>query len=226
MMLCLAITIIIILFLFIFFILQKKRCISWLDSRFNFSNYFIKIQNRIHRQLPYGHIKKYELKCVWYWYPFYCLGGITLVSFVVLAITGIFLGFYYVPTEKEAYESIEKIMFDVPLGYMMRSIHHWAAHIMVASVVLHTFRVYFTGAYKKPREFNWCIGVILLILTIFFAYSGYLLPWDELSYWAANIGLNMLLSIPFIGGELASLIFGGSALSGGIILRMYVYHVY
>ena len=190
------------------------------------------------RQMPRSHAEKYELKTIWYWYPLYCLGGISFVSFIILTITGIILGFFYVPdgsllltTDDEivnpAWLSMQRIMADVPFGFIVRGMHHWAAHIMIAAVFLHMTRVYFTGAYKKPRELNWLIGVVLLLITIFFGYSGYLLPANNLSEGAANIGIYMTRASPLIGDAVATIMWGDiSTLSGIYILRMYWLHVF
>src|SRR3989304_4788157 len=177
-----------------------------------------KIVETDQRQLPRSHAEKYELKTIWYWYPLYCLGGISFIAFIILTITGIVLGFYYIPDgtvsrtsqleyTNPAYESLVKIMNEVPLGFIMRGVHHWGAHIMIAAVFLHMGRVYFTGAYKKPRELNWLLGVILLLITLAFGYSGYLLPANNLSEGAANIGINMSRASPVIGDQLATLLF-------------------
>ncbi|TLZ94063.1 MAG: hypothetical protein E6K04_02200 [Methanobacteriota archaeon] len=119
------------------------------------------------------------------------------------------------------------IMNDIPFGFIIRGMHHWAAHIMIAAVFLHMCRVYFTGAYKKPRELNWLLGVVLLLLTLAFGYSGYLLPANNLSEGAANIGINMSRASPVIGDQLARLLFGDiNTLSGVYILRFYWLHVF
>jgi len=193
----------------------------------------------IQRQMPRSHAEKYELKTIWYWYPLYCLGGIAFVAFIFTTITGIILGFYYIPDGRvainpasqtyssPAYESMLTIMNDIPLGFIVRGMHHWAAHIMIAAVFLHMVRVYFTGAYKKPRELNWIIGVILLLLTLFFGYSGYLLPANDLSGGAVTIGINMAKATPYIGDFLATLVFSGTDITtSNWILRMYWIHVF
>lgn len=188
----------------------------------------------IHRQMPTSHSDKYNVKSVWAWYPFYCLGGLSFVAFLELTITGIILGFYYWPdgtgmetgARSAAHKSIEYIMNEVPFGYIMRSLHHWGTHLMVAIVFLHMMRVFFTGAYKRPRELNWILGIILLNVTLFFGYSGYLLPADDLAVGAATIGINMANSLPIMGPIAASTVFGGVTLSGATITRMYWYHIF
>jgi cytochrome b6 len=185
----------------------------------------------INRQLPRSHSERYKLRTIWYWYPLYCLGGLAFVSFIILTISGVILAIYYVPNyvpqeEFHARESVDFIMNEVSLGYILRGVHHWGAHLMVACVFLHMMRVYFVGAYKKPRELNWVLGVLLLGLTFFFAYSGYLLPADQLAIAAATIGMNMFGSIPGIGEQVAALVFSGTDISAGLITRMYLLHVW
>ncbi|HYY48086.1 MAG TPA: cytochrome b N-terminal domain-containing protein, partial [Thermoplasmata archaeon] len=126
-----------------------------------------------------------------------------------------------------AWRSMLVIMNDIPFGFIVRGMHHWAAHIMIAATFLHMCRVYFTGAYKKPRELNWLLGVVLLLLTLAFGYSGYLLPANNLSEGAANIGINMSRASPTIGDQLAIFLFGDTnTLSGVYILRFYWFHVF
>jgi len=219
-----------------------RTVFGWIKSRFptvpyaEMTRVFTETDQR---QVPRSHAEKYELKTIWYWYPLYCLGGISFVAFIVLTITGILLGFFYVPDGRleinvatgdltnPAWRSMLTIMNDIPFGFIIRGMHHWAAHIMIAAVFLHMCRVYFTGAYKKPRELNWLLGVVLMLITILFGYSGYLLPANALSEGAANIGINMTRASPAIGDQLATLLFGDiNTLSGVYILRWYWIHVF
>jgi len=218
-----------------------RMIFGWIKSRFPMTPWTDLTRKAIQtdqRQMPRSHAEKYELKTIWYWYPLYCLGGISFVSFIILTITGIILGFFYVPDGSlqltrggdivnPAWLSMLRLMNDVPFGFIVRGMHHWAAHIMIAAVFLHMCRVYFTGAYKKPRELNWLLGVVLLLITILFGYSGYLLPANNLSEGAANIGINMTRASPLIGDALATLLWGDiNTLSGIYILRMYWLHVF
>src|SRR6187397_292313 len=130
----------------------------------------------------------------------WCMGGITFFLFLVLTFTGLLLMFYYRPTLEYAYVDIRALREDVPLG-IMREIHRWGAHAMVITVWLHMFRVFMTGSYKPPREFNWGIGVVLLVLTLLLSFTGYLLPWDQLAIWAVTVGTNMARAHPVIGHE-------------------------
>jgi quinol-cytochrome oxidoreductase complex cytochrome b subunit len=130
----------------------------------------------------------------------WCMGGLTFFLFLVESVTGILLMFYYRPVAAAAYSDIMALREDVPLG-IMREIHRWGAHAMVITVWLHMFRVFMTGSYKPPREFNWGIGVVLLVLTLLLSFTGYLLPWDQLAIWAVTVGTNMARAHPGIGHE-------------------------
>ncbi len=154
-----------------------------------------------------------------------CLGGLSFFLFILLTITGIFLMFYYTPTTEAAYQDIQRLSTDVAFGTLVRNMHRWGAHLMVLSVFLHMSRVFYHGAYKPPREFNWVVGVILLFLTLFLSFSGYLLPWDQLAYWAVTVGSNMAAASPVIGDQVQFALFGGVEVSGASLLRFYVLHV-
>jgi quinol-cytochrome oxidoreductase complex cytochrome b subunit len=128
----------------------------------------------------------------------WCAGGLSFFLFLVLTLTGVLLMFYYRPTVEYAYTDMVDLREQVPFG-IMREMHRWAAHAMVIMVMLHMFRVFMTGSYKPPREFNWVIGVILLVLTFLLSFTGYLLPWDQLAIWAITVGSNMAKATPFLG---------------------------
>ena len=130
----------------------------------------------------------------------WCMGGLTFFLFLVETITGLLLMFYYHPTAGDAYQDIKYLREDIPLG-VMRELHRWGAHAMVITVWLHMMRVFLTGSYKPPREFNWNVGVILLVLTLLLSFTGYLLPWDQLAIWAITVGSNMARATPGIGHE-------------------------
>ena len=130
----------------------------------------------------------------------WCMGGITFFLFLTLTFTGLLLMFYYRPTVEYAYADIVDLREHVPLG-IMRELHRWGAHAMVITVWLHMFRVFMTGSYKPPREFNWGIGVVLLVLTLLLSFTGYLLPWDQLAIWAITVGSNMARASPLVGYE-------------------------
>ncbi|MFB6195560.1 MAG: cytochrome bc complex cytochrome b subunit, partial [Haloplanus sp.] len=206
----------------------------WMDKRFRIVDYLELLETlyyRVNLQMPKSHTEQYDLdNKFWYWYPLYALGSFSTLAYVVAAVTGALLGFYYAPAQtgdpSTAYNSIAYIMTELQFGYMLRSMHRWSAQVMVAAVFLHMLRVYFTGAYKEPRELNWLLGIILISLTMVFGYTGYLLPWDQLAFWAGQIGVEMSLSIPLIGEWVAQLLFGGFTLSQATLQRMYIIHVF
>jgi quinol-cytochrome oxidoreductase complex cytochrome b subunit len=156
---------------------------------------------------------------------FYCFGGITFTLFIVQLLTGLLLSVHYTPSEEEAYKSIQRLHVSVPLGHLLRSVHHWAANLMVVMVTLHMLRVFITGSYKNPRELNWIAGAVLLLMTLGFGFTGYLLPWDQKAYWATVVGTNMLGSVPFIGPTLAAFVRGGAEVTGQTLLRFYSMHI-
>jgi len=151
----------------------------------------------------------------------FCLGGITAFLFVLEMVTGVFLMFYYHPSPEHAYQDMEALREIVSFG-VMRDLHRWAGHLMVITVFLHMVRVFITGAYKPPREFNWIVGVLLLVLTLSMSFTGYLLPWDQVSLWAVTVASNVAASLPFPGAR--TLLLGDHTVSGATLLRFYVLH--
>ncbi len=154
-----------------------------------------------------------------------CLGGLSFFLFILLTITGIFLMFYYTPSAETAYADIEALSTNVAFGSMVRNLHRWGAHLMVLSVFLHMSRVFYHGAYKPPREFNWVVGVVLLFLTLLLSFSGYLLPWDQLALWAVTVGTNMAGFVPVVGAQVKFALLAGVEVSAATLLRFYVLHV-
>ncbi len=166
------------------------------------------------------------------------MGGISFYLFVVLTFTGTLLMFYYHPVKAQAYRDILYLEHDVPYGKLLRNMHRWAGHLMVLTVWLHMFRVFLTGSYKKPREFNWCVGVILLVLTMLLSFTGYLLPDDQLGFWAVTVGTNMARATPLLGHEgpfgpqlgmtpyndVRFALLGGSIVDSAALLRAYIWH--
>ncbi len=130
----------------------------------------------------------------------WCMGGLTFFLFLVETVTGVLLMFYYRPTLEHAYNDILALRDVTTLG-ILRELHRWGAHAMVITIWLHMYRVFLTGSYKPPREFNWGVGVILLVLTLLLSFTGYLLPWDQLAIWAITVGSNMARATPFLGHE-------------------------
>ena len=155
---------------------------------------------------------------------FYTLGFATLFVFTIQAVTGIFLAMYYSASPDHAYDSINFIMYQVPFGAVVRGIHHWGASAMVVLVVLHMATVFTLGAYKYPRELTWMVGVILLIVTLGFAFTGYLLPWDQTAYWATVVGTNIPGTVPVVGEFLLFVIRGGAQLGALTLARFYAVH--
>jgi quinol-cytochrome oxidoreductase complex cytochrome b subunit len=153
------------------------------------------------------------------------LGLISLFLFLILAATGVLLMFYYVPSTTQAYGRMLDLRSSVAFGIILRNMHRWAAHGMVAVVFLHMCRVFFTGSYKPPREFNWNIGVALFLLTLFSSFTGYLLPWDQLAFWAITVGTSIAGYAPLIGKGLRFLLLGDSTVGQEALLRFYVLHV-
>ncbi len=165
----------------------------------------------------------------------FCLGGLALFFFIVTAITGGFLMLYYIPDVDKAYSSMKDIDYIVPFGAFQRNLHRWAAHLMVLIVPLHMLRVFLTSSYKPPREFNWVIGVLLLVITLLLSFSGYLLPWDQLSFWAVTVGATMGENTPILGAkgpfsilgpeqDIHFILLGGTAIDQPTLIRFYFAH--
>jgi cytochrome b6 len=166
------------------------------------------------------------------------MGGITFYLFIVLTLTGVLLMFYYHPTKVQAFRDILYLMNDVPFGNVLRNMHRWAAHAMIITVWLHMMRVFMTGSYKPPREFNWGIGVMLLLFTMLLSFTGYLLPDDQLGFWAVTVGTNMARATPLLGHEgpfgpelgvdafndVRFALLGGSIVDANALLRAYIWH--
>jgi quinol-cytochrome oxidoreductase complex cytochrome b subunit len=154
-----------------------------------------------------------------------CLGGLSFFLFILLTISGLFLMFYYIPSVDQAYQNIKDLQFVATFGLVIRNLHRWAAHGMVITVWLHMARVFYQGAYKPPREFNWAIGTFLLLTTLLLSFSGYLLPWDQLAVWAITVGTNMAKYAPIAGPYTRYLLLGGRNVGQGALIRFYVLHV-
>ena len=154
----------------------------------------------------------------------YWLGGVTLVSSVVLIATGILLMFYYHPSVPQAYRDMKELNYVVANGLFLRNLHRWAAHLMVFGAFLHMLRVFYHRAYRPPRQFNWVVGIVLLIITLFLSYTGYLLPWDQLAFWGVSVGTNMAKEAPLVGEKIRFLLLGGNVVSENALLRFYVLH--
>lgn len=156
---------------------------------------------------------------------FYTLGSATMFAFLNQAITGVFLAMYYRPSANEAYESARFITNEVFLGEFVRGMHKWGSSVMVILVMLHMARTFFFGAYKYPRELNWVIGVVLLILTFVMSFTGYLLPFDQRSYWATIVGVNINGTGPLLGPYLSDFLLGGPEFNATTLSRFYAIHM-
>lgn len=159
------------------------------------------------------------------WSYSFGLGVITAILYGVLVFTGVLLMFYYVPSVERAYPAMKEIQLFVPLGQFTRNMHRWAAHLMVLMAILHMARVFYTGAYKPPREFNWVVGVVLLLLTLGASFTGYLLPWDQLAYWAITVGTNIAGYAPVAGAAMRTMLLGGIEVGQNALIRFYTLHV-
>jgi cytochrome b6 len=177
-----------------------------------FTNFFLHI-----------HPVKVRVKAIAFSRTFY-LGGISAILFAILTATGFYLMLYYHPSVPRAYDDMKDLEFVVSSGLFLRNIHRWAAHGMVAAVFLHMLRVFFAGAYRPPREFNWVIGVFLFVLTVGLSYTGYLLPWDQLAFWAVTVGTRMAEATPVFGGDISFLLLGGNSVDENTLVRFYVLH--
>jgi hypothetical protein len=188
-----------------------RRTAEWVDERYEVSEPLSKI---LRKPVP-----RYAL----HWW--YCLGGITAFLFVVQAVTGIMLAFYYQPTPEAAFASIQFIENEVRFGSAIRMAHHWAANGMIVMCTAHMLRVFIMGAYKSPRELNWVSGVLLLVLTLAFGFTGYLLPWDQRAFWATTVGSEIAGSIPVIGDLALVYLRVGWDVGAQTLSRFYALHV-
>lgn len=202
-------------------------------------NRILMVASNVFLHLHPSKLRRHGLTLRYTW----CAGGLTFFFFLVTVVTGVLLMFYYRPVAEYAYNDMKYLQFDVPFGMITRNMHRWAAHAMVIMVMLHMFRVFMTGSYKPPREFNWIVGVLLLTLTLLLSFTGYLLPWDQLSIWAVTVGANMARATPLLGNEgpfaeqisaltgvvtprydARSLLTAGTVVGAPTLLRFYVLH--
>ena len=166
-------------------------------------------------------MRREQISFKWSWF----LGVASLVLYGSLIASGIYLMFFYVPSPNNAYGDIIFLQTDVAFGQYIRNIHRWSAHLMVIAVAAHMAKMFYRGAYKSPREFNWLVGVALLVLTLLLSFTGYLLPWDQLAYWAIVVGTSMADFVPFIGETVRAMLIGGTEVGAQTLLRFYVLHV-
>jgi menaquinol-cytochrome c reductase cytochrome b subunit len=184
--------------------------VGWIEERSGLSPF---LRGFLYRKVPKG--------TNWY----YTLGSATLFAFLAQAVTGVFLAMYYEPDPTRAYESASRITNDVFLGELVRGMHKWGATVMVVLIFLHMGRTFLFGAYKYPRELNWIIGVVLLVLTLAMGLTGYLLPFDQRSFWATVVAVNINASGPILGPYLADFLRGGAEFGATTISRFYALHM-
>jgi quinol-cytochrome oxidoreductase complex cytochrome b subunit len=178
------------------------------------------IQQNVFLHLASVKARKRALQFSVTWY----LGTLSFGTFMILVVTGILLMLYYHPSVPQAYADMKDLQFVVSAGVFLRNLHRWSAHTMVMLVFAHMFKVFYRGAYRKPREFNWVVGVVLLIVTLLLSYTGYLLPWDQLAYWAITVGSNIMSAVPVLGQKIRFLMLGGNTVNANALLRFYVLH--
>lgn len=185
-----------------------QKVLDWLQVRFDVEG---AIQAALHVEIPHG-------------VRTYFLGGMTLFFLGVQVITGILLALYYRASPEDAYQSVLYIMNQVRFGWLIRSIHAWGANLMIAACVLHMLRIYFQGAYKKPREMTWMVGVVLLLITLGFGFTGYLLPWDQRAFWATTVGTEIAGAVPVVGDLTLRFLRNGASVSGLTLTRFFGIH--
>ncbi len=188
-----------------------KHIYFWVDERLEMHDYIKK--DILDKPIPKG----LNLS--------YCFGGITFFLFVMLAATGYFMTLYYVPSPEQAYDAVDYLTFEIPMGQVIRGVHHWSGNLMMVTIFLHMLRVFIYGAYKKPREINWISGVFLFCLVMGFGFTGYLLPWDQKAYWATKVGTSIMGTVPVVGDYTLRLMRGGSDLGALTLTRFYTLHV-
>jgi len=188
-----------------------RKTLAWLDERFGAGTVEEFFRHKIipvHRHT------------IWYYF-----GGMTLFLFVVQVLTGILLLLYYRPTPNDAFESVQYMVTQVRFGWLIRSVHSWSANLMIFTVMVHMFSVYFLKAYRKPRELTWVSGMLLLFIVLGFGFSGYLLPWNTLAFFATKVGTEMAGSIPLAGKWMLVFLRGGEEVTGATLTRFFGFHV-
>ena len=211
---------------------RMKRLYDWIDKRYDISPLIAEAQRSINFALPSTLTRQNRSRIFWLGYPYYYAGAITAFLAILQGVTGLLLAFHYVPsavgdpgTPTQAYLSVQYIMKSVPLGALIRGVHQWGANLLVAALAIHAFWAFFRSPYRIGREISWVLGVVLLGLALAYSFSGYLLPWDQLGYWAATISVQIMRAIPIFGDSIAQILLGGTALSPATLTRMYFYHV-
>jgi quinol-cytochrome oxidoreductase complex cytochrome b subunit len=179
------------------------------------------VMNNVFLHLHPVRVKRHAVR---YTYTF-CLGGVSFFLFLVLTVTGLYLMFFYIPSVDRAYQDIIAIENSVAFGSLIRNMHRWGAHLMVLTVFLHMMRVFYHGAYKPPREWNWAVGTFLLFCTLWLSFTGYLLPWDQIAFWAVTVGTQMAAYAPLVPVESNLILLGAVEVGQETLIRFYVFHV-
>ena len=194
----------------------QAAVVEWFDRRFPFTQ---SVDEALYQRVP-NYANAF----------YYCFGGMTFILIAFQLITGIFLAFYYVPDASgnpaPAYQSVQAIMSTVYLGWLVRGVHFWSANLLVVVIVLHMARVFWTGSYRAPRELNWMVGIIMLLIVLAFSLTGYLLPWDTKAYWATSVTIKIAASAPILGGLTESILQGGPTLGPNTLQRFFTVHVF
>jgi menaquinol-cytochrome c reductase cytochrome b subunit len=190
--------------------------VDWLDQRFPFTK---SVDEAMYQRVP-------NFANAFY----YCFGGMVFTIIVLQILTGIFLAFYYVPdaagSPAAAWSSVQYIMKNVYLGWLVRGAHFWGSNLLVVMIVLHMARVFWTGSYRAPRELNWTVGVVMLLCVLAFALTGYLLPWDSKAYWASSVTIQIMGLAPILGGVIRDVVTGGPTLGPDTLQRFFTVHVF
>ncbi|MGE0706327.1 MAG: cytochrome bc complex cytochrome b subunit, partial [Vicinamibacterales bacterium] len=189
-----------------------KTVLAWLNDRAGWNG-------------PIRSLMRYPVPAHAHHNPMFSMGSLLVILFLLQAVTGMLMAFYYDPSPEGAYGSVDYIQFTLKFGWMIRGIHHWAASLMVILVVLHLLRTYLYGAYKRPRELTWLFGVGLFFIVVSFGFTGYLLPWDQKGYWATQVGTEIAGSVPVMGDWLRSVMRGGEEMGIATITRFYATHM-
>src|SRR5438309_1531710 len=194
----------------------QMAVVDWLDERYPFTK---AVDEALYQRVP-NYANAF----------YYCFGGMVFILIAFQLITGIFLAFYYVPdaagSPAPSYTSVNAIMNTVYLGWLVRGVHFWSANLLVVMIVLHMARVFWTGSYRAPRELNWMVGVIMLLIVLAFSLTGYLLPWDTKAYWATSVTIKIAASAPLLGPLTETILQGGPTLGPNTLQRFFAIHVF
>ena len=194
----------------------QAAVVDWFDRRYPFTK---SVDEALYQRVP-NYANAF----------YYCFGGMVFILIAFQLITGIFLAFYYVPdaagNPAAAYTSVKFIMDSVYLGWLVRGVHFWSANLLVVMIVLHMARVFWTGAYRAPRELNWMVGIVMLLIVLAFSLTGYLLPWDTKAYWATSVTIKIAGSAPVLGPLTEEILQGGPTLGPNTLQRFFAVHVF